>query len=55
MEGLQVNVHYTTMMRISHSVIYRLSLALAVVLLFGGLEAFAQVLRKPTFMDYIRT
>jgi len=55
MEDLQVNVHCTTMMRISHSVIYRLSLALAAVLLFGGLEAFAQVLRKPTFMDYIRT
>ena len=52
---MQVSVRYTTMMRISPTIISRLSLALVASLLFCGMEAFAQVLRKPTFMDYIRT
>ena len=52
---MQVGICYTIMMRISHTFISRLSLALVVSLLFYTLEVSAQALRKPTFMDYIRT
>ena len=52
---MQVGICYTIMMRISHTFISRLSLALVVSLLFYTLEVSAQALRKPTFMDYICT
>lgn len=43
------------MMRISPTIRYRLRFALVALLLVYHLDSFAQALRKPTFMDYIRT
>ena len=43
------------MMRISPTIRYRLRFALVVLLLVCHFDSFAQALRKPTFMDYIRT
>ncbi len=43
------------MMRISPTIRYRLRFALVALLLVCHLDSFAQALRKPTFMDYIRT
>ena len=43
------------MMRISPTIRYRLRFTLVALLLVCHLDSFAQALRKPTFMDYIRT
>ena len=48
------DIRYNQMMRISHSV-RRSCIGIFALLLLSLVGASAQVLRKPTYMDYIRT